>query len=62
MPIEVDKDINILYNKIMQTIICHSLVKQQFQFGLLAYWSVFANGNSDRTPEIKSGFQEGASY
>ena len=41
----------------MQHNICHSL-KQQPGLGMSAYWSMFANGSNDRTPEIKVGFLE----
>jgi hypothetical protein len=39
----------------MQHILCHSL-KQQPTLGTVAYWSMFANSNNDRTSEITSGF------
>ena len=42
----------------MQHNLCHSL-KQQPVIGTLAYWSMFANYNSDRTSEIRTGFREG---
>ena len=42
----------------MQITLCHSL-KQQPGLGMSAYWSLFANVNSnDRTPEIWIGFLE----
>jgi hypothetical protein len=42
----------------MHSTICHSL-KQQPGLGMSAYWSLFANVNSnDRTPEITVGFLE----
>jgi hypothetical protein len=43
----------------MQHTFCHSLKQQQSVLGMSAYWSLFANTNSDRTPEIKTGFREG---
>lgn len=45
----------------MQHTICHSQLKQQPGLGMSAYWSLFANINSDRTPET-SGVREGAGY
>jgi hypothetical protein len=45
----------------MQHTLCHSLIKQQSTVGMSAYWSLFANINSDRTPET-SGVREGAGY
>lgn len=42
----------------MQHNLCHSLKQQQPGLGMLAYWSVFATTNSDRSPEIKVGFLE----
>jgi hypothetical protein len=42
----------------MQITLCHSL-KQQPGLGMSAYWSLFANDNSDnRTSEICKGFLE----
>jgi len=38
----------------MQYTVCH-LLKQQPGLGMSAYWSAFANENSDRTPEITQG-------
>jgi hypothetical protein len=48
----------------MQHILCHSLKQQQPGLGMSAYWSLFANTNvkSDRTSEIRLGFQEGDGY
>jgi hypothetical protein len=43
----------------MQHTFCHSLKQQQPGLGMSAYWSLFANTNSDRTPEITTGFREG---
>jgi len=45
----------------MQHTFCHSLKQQQPGLGLSAYWSMFANENSDRTPEIKVGSIGGGS-
>ena len=42
----------------MQHICISSLKQQQPGLGMSAYWSLFANTNSDRTPEITTGFQE----
>ncbi len=42
----------------MQYTVCHSL-KQQPGLGMSAYWSMFANENSDRTPEITTRVQGG---
>ncbi len=46
----------------MQNTFNHSLKQQQPGLGMSAYWSLFATINSDRTPEIRPGFQEGAGY
>lgn len=44
----------------MQYTFSHSQ-KQQPKLGMSAYWSMFANTNSDRTPEIKLGSIGGGS-
>ena len=49
----------------MQTIALHRTTKQpKVPACMSAYWSQFSNGlgNSDRTPEITLGFQEGDGY
>lgn len=45
----------------MQHTFSHSLTKQQPVLGMSAYWSLFANINSDRTPETP-GVREGDGY
>jgi hypothetical protein len=46
----------------MQHTFSHSQLKQQPVLGMSAYWSLFANTNSDRTPEITIGVREGDGY
>jgi hypothetical protein len=46
----------------MQHFLSHSLKQQQPGLGMNAYWSLFANSNSDRTPEITIGVREGDGY